>query len=334
MYEERLDFYKAIEEERQSKLLVYVTGDRPGLETKISTEALDYFVVHLDAIGNADRISLLLYTRGGDTLASWSIANLIRQFCKGFEVIIPSKAHSGGTLISLGADRIIMTKQAALSPIDPSVNTPLNPQIPGAPPNAKYPVSVEALNSFIEFAKGFLGDSTELKDVLLRLVDKVHPLVLGQAYRTRSQIRMLGNKLIKRQITDDNKVKEILKFLCSESGSHDYTIDRKEAKDLLGLNVEKPSEKFYKIIKDAYDNIAQELQLTQPFEFKNILGDHDAGDYSCPRALIESVIAGSHVFVTEGQIEKHEARQPGQPIPQTVIRDNRRFDGWKYIPNE
>jgi ClpP class serine protease len=104
MRTDRLDDYRRLEESRSSRLLVYVTGDRQGLETRIHPEVLNYFTDHLDKIGDVDKISLLLYTRGGDTLASWSIANLIRQFCKSFEVIIPSKCHSGGTLISLAAD--------------------------------------------------------------------------------------------------------------------------------------------------------------------------------------------------------------------------------------
>ena len=32
----------------------------------------------------------------------------------------------------------------------------------------------------------------------------------------------------------------IIKFLCSESGSHDYSILRQEAKESLGLDIEKP----------------------------------------------------------------------------------------------
>jgi ClpP class serine protease len=69
---------------------------------------------------------LYLYTRGGNTLAAWTLVNLIRNFCKDFEVIVPFNCHSAGTLISLGANRIVMTKQATLGPIDPSVNGPLN----------------------------------------------------------------------------------------------------------------------------------------------------------------------------------------------------------------
>ena len=44
MYKERLENYKKIEGLRKSKLLVYVTGDRPGMETQIHPEILDYFI--------------------------------------------------------------------------------------------------------------------------------------------------------------------------------------------------------------------------------------------------------------------------------------------------
>ncbi|MCB2295730.1 hypothetical protein LGK95_19840 [Clostridium algoriphilum] len=52
------------------------------------------------------KISLILYTRCGNTLVGWSIVNLIRQFCDEFEVIVPSKALSTGTLICLGSNSI------------------------------------------------------------------------------------------------------------------------------------------------------------------------------------------------------------------------------------
>ena len=40
-----------IEKMRNSRALLYVTGDRPGQETIIHQEVLDHFVDHLDAIG-------------------------------------------------------------------------------------------------------------------------------------------------------------------------------------------------------------------------------------------------------------------------------------------
>jgi hypothetical protein len=330
MYRERVDLYKEIEEKRGSKLLLYVTGDRPHLETQIASEVLHLFVDHLDAIGTVPKISLFLYTQGGQTLAAWSIANLILQFCDEFEVLVTSKAHSGGTLICLGAKTIVMTKQATLGPIDPSVNTPLNPIVPGGPPTARVPVSVEAINGFIELAKQMgIETGTDMTQVLSILTSHVHPLVLGQVFRTRSQIRMLGKRLLSMHMQDDDRIEKVLSFLCSESGSHDYTIYRQEARDDLGLNIEPPNE-AYKIIKRVHDDVAAELQLTVPYDPNLLLAGQDQATYELRRALIESMNGGSHRFVSEGQLTRHRVVDPNTGIVREGVQDNRTFEGWKH----
>ena len=91
---------------RDSVSLLYVTGDRPGWETQVSSDAVEFFIDHLDRIGQTRKISLILYTRGGDALAAWNIVNLLRQFCDEFELIVPRKALSAGTLIALGHELI------------------------------------------------------------------------------------------------------------------------------------------------------------------------------------------------------------------------------------
>jgi len=338
MFKERIDLYKEIEKRRNSKLFVYVTGDRPGLETQIHPEILDYFIEHLDRIGKEKKITLFLYTRGGNTLAAWSLVNLIRQFCDEFEVIIPAKAHSAGTLISLGANNIVMTKQATLGPIDPSLNSPLNPQNPLTPQNpaARVPVSVESIKGYFQLAQQDLkiNDEEELKDILINLSNQVHPLVLGDTYRARTQIQMLAKKLLSKQNMKPENVEKIISFLCSDSGSHDYTIYRREAKDELGLNIEKPDDDFYKIIKDTMDSIKRELDLNIPFNPNAILGVNQTADYSCRRILIESLKGGTHVFVTEGTFIKNvqnvQQQNPFPPIQRTLIDDQRKFEGWKF----
>lgn len=275
--------------------MAYITGDRPGLETQIHSEVYDFFVNHLDSIGVVPKISLYLYTRGGMTLAAWSIVNLIRQFCNDFEVIVPSKAHSAGTLICLGANKIVMTKQATLGPIDSSVNTPLNPQIPAAGPAARFAVSVEAINGFLELAKDHLKikGGEELASILIKLTDHVHPLVLGEVFRSKSQIQMLARKLISGQVTEKEKIEAIISFLCSESGSHDYTIHRREAKNQLGLNIDKPDDSLYALIKAIYTDIAAELQLNNKFDPNSLLGSNPQTSYSVVRGLLESISGGS-----------------------------------------
>jgi hypothetical protein len=316
---------------RGSKVISYITGDRRQLETQVSPEIIDIFVEHLDAIGPTSKISLVLHTNGGDTSAAWRLINLLHTFCDELEVIIPSKAMSAGTLISLGADRIVMTKQAALGPIDPSISHPLNPLVPNAP-NVRAPVSVEAVRGYLDAAAelGIKGEA-QLAQLLVHLSDKVHPLVLGQIFRSRSQIRFLAGKLIKRQVNDNDKAKQIIDFLCAESGSHDYTINRREASE-LGLRVEKPDAALYELIRALHQSVVQELKLLDPFDPFSLLAGAASVHYTLPRAIIESRAAGCHQFLSEGTFTGTQVPVPGPPgAVAPGINDNRRFDGWRKV---
>lgn len=325
----RKRLYLKIEKARGSKVMAYWTGDRRNMETQIHREVLDIFTEHLDAMFPVKKITLILYTRGGDTLAAWSILNVLRMYCDELEIIVPSKAHSAGTLMCLGADRVIMTKQAQLGPIDPSLTSPLGPIIPGTP-NARAPVSVEAVKGYIDFAKTELGieGAAELAKVLLHLSEKVHPLVLGQIFRARGQIKFLAAELLKHQVKDAKKQTKIINFLCSESGSHDYTINRREAK-ALGLEVEKPSQEHYEIIKEIYDSLADEMELTNPFDPQGLVARANPAVYAAVRCVVESTALGSHIYESSGTLERFVAptQQPG--ITQDQVRDTRKTEGWR-----
>ena len=231
----------------------------------------------------------------------------------------------------LGANCIVMTKQAVLGPIDPSTNSPLNPQVPGAPPHAKAPVSVEALTGYLDFARHTLGKDADLKEVFIQLAGSIHPHVLGQAFRSRSQIRMLARKLLATHPSEKIDCDKILKFLCSESGSHDYTITRQEARDSLGLPVERPEAKLYDQIRLIQQDFTKELELHSPYDPNLYLAGKSTAPYSFRRALIETVEGGSHVFMSEGILTRQPVQlQPG--VVQHAISDNRNFEGWKHFP--
>jgi hypothetical protein len=329
---ERKDLLSQIEGERGSKAILYVTGDRRGLETKIGNDIIDLFVDHLDAIGPVSKISLVLYTTGGNTSAAWNLVNLLQMFCDDLEVIAPGKCMSAGTLIALGADRIVMTKQATLGPIDPSLNHPLGPSIPGATPDARAPVSVEAVSGYLDAAKRLGSGEFEAK-ALIDLASKVHPLVLGQIFRSRDQIRKLAERLLGRTSKADKKVKAIVDFLCSESGSHDYTINRREAAE-MGLPIEKPSGDLYGLLKQLHANYRDQMELLLPFDIATIVAPGQTTNYSYSRALIESVAHGAHHFVSQGTLSsvQIQAAQPGAPgMPQLAVKDHRQFEGWREV---
>lgn len=329
MFAERKELLKKIEAFTDSKVILYVTGDRQKMELQIADDIHQYFLEHLDKIGVVKKISLIIYTRGGNTLTGWSLVNLIKQFCDEYNVMIPSKCHSTGTLMALGAKSILMTKQATLSPIDPSVNGPLNPEIAKNNQSIQIPISVESIMGYFDLIRSLKIWRSSHKMALMRdLAQKVHPVVLGNVYRTRSQIRMLGKRLLAGQVSSKDKIEKILDFLCSESGSHDYTIYRREAKDTLGLNIIKPTDEQYRLIKQLQDDFSNEMSLLIPYDANTLLGTSTAQNYKAVRGLIESVEGGSTKFLTEGRMTKVQVPVgPGQF--QEGIQDQRLFEGWK-----
>ena len=73
---------------------------------------------------------------------------------------------------------------------------------------------------------------------------------------------MLANKLLDFHIPNGNKEK-IVNFLCTDSGSHDYTINIEDAKD-LGLQVEEADKRNAELINSIFETISRQLELNIP----------------------------------------------------------------------
>lgn len=191
MYEQRKKFYQKIERDHNSKVIAYVTSDRSGMGGQIGADTPDIFLEHLDCIGKVNKISLIIYTRGGNTIAAWNIINLFREFCDELEIIVPNKCRSAGTLMTLGADSIVMSKQATLGPIDPSITRAMSPTIPESNPPEKLSISVESVKGYFSLLKeefGAKGDEA-ISAAYVKLTEYIHPLVLGDVYRVQKQIQ-------------------------------------------------------------------------------------------------------------------------------------------------
>jgi hypothetical protein len=327
----KMNLIEGVEKRRKSKLLVYITGDRRGLETKIATDVFPIFHRHLIQIGHQERIDLFLYSTGGLTIAGYALVNLIREFCDEFNVIIPFKALSCATLISLGANEIIMTPTAQLSPIDPSVEHPLGPivQIPGQPGGRIAPVNVEDVNAFVNLAKEEfdLKEEDSLKKVFELLASKLHPLVLGAVQRSREQIAFLASNLLKYHCKDENKIQEVVGTLIRERFSHDYIISRREAKEVLNLNVVEPDQDFTVSLMELFKEYNDIMKLDTPYNPETELSTIDSGTFSFNRALIESYDL-THVFRTTKEIKRVQIQQPGIPIPVTGYQERILKEGW------
>lgn len=301
----RAELIKKLETERKSRVISYATGDRPPFATKIAGDIVPLLGNLLDGIGKVKKISLLLYTSGGDMLAPIRIVKLIRNHCDEFEVLVPYKAHSAGTLICLGADIIVMGKLGELTPVDPTTAHPFNPQNP-ANPQQKLEVSVEDLNSYLLFAKERAEvKSEQMIDAYKLLVEKLHPLSIGNAYRAYRMARLLTERLLWLHMDkekDNEKIKKIIKEITGDITIHAYPIDRDEAAD-LGLKIEKAADEIDKSMCQIYEAYAEEMKLGQPFHPNELLAGKEMVEINKVGAYLETTDT-SYQFAITGRAQK------------------------------
>jgi len=330
---ERVELIKEIEITRSSRVIVYFTGDRAPFSTKIANDAIKIFHKHLSLLGKQEKISLFLYSRGGDIITPLRLCRLIREYAQEFEVIIPYRAHSAATLLCLGADKIVMGPLAELSPIDPSTEHPFNPIDPNDPNQRKrIPISVEDLTSYFLLAKEKAGVRDEqMVSIFNELVDKIHPLALGNVYRGYRMIRVLAKKLLLLHMDRDresSKIENIVKKLTEELCIHGYLISRDEAIKDIGLNVEIPDKKLEELIWMLYTKYESKMELDHPFDAAGILGDENEKTINYFGAYIESALV-TDVFKFEADIKKVEV-PPGVPQINLSIKSY----GWFQLYKE
>ncbi|GIV33531.1 MAG: serine protease [Chitinophagales bacterium] len=87
----------------------------------ISMEDSEEVLRALEATSPDEDIDLVIHTPGGLALAALQIARAITRRKGKVRVIVPHYAMSGGTLIALAADEILMSENAVLGPVDPQL---------------------------------------------------------------------------------------------------------------------------------------------------------------------------------------------------------------------
>jgi Serine dehydrogenase proteinase len=306
-FQARSAILRDIGAELQAGVLAYVTGDRENLETEVNADVLRRVPHHLEAIGKQDRLALVLYTLGGDTNTPWPFVNFLRAYCDELFVLVPFSAHSAGTLITLGADRIYMTRFATLSPIDPSVTNEFNPPDP-ANPGHRIPIAVEDVLAFFQLADEQGGDDPALAgDAFRLLAESVHPLAIGNVKRSIEQIWQLAKKLIRLHTpdVDDTALADLVMRLTTELYSHSHLITRTEAR-ALGLPVEQPPEGVEDRLLAYYDLLKSDLELLEKFDPGAMLQQEQPAEglpVVLERAYIETLTTCDS-FVTRGVISQ------------------------------
>ncbi len=153
-------------------------------------------------------LDLVLHTPGGLVLAAYQIAHAVRMHPGRVTVFVPHYAMSGGTLIALAADEIMMEEHAVLGPVDPQIG--------------EYPAA-----SLVK-----LADQKPIADI-----DDKSWLLADVGRKAIEQIRNQVKSLLRDRYAPE-KTEELAQILTEGRWTHDYPITYEEAKN-LGLHVTK-----------------------------------------------------------------------------------------------
>ncbi len=168
-------------------------------------------------------IDFVIHTPGGLALAATQIANALANHRAPVRVIVPHYAMSGGTLIALSADEIIMDENAVLGPVDPQIG-----QMPAA-----------SILSVLE-----KKDVKDIEDQTLILADVSEKAI--------SQMKDYLMKLLTAKGMEREKAERIAEELAVGKFTHDYPLTVDYLRE-LGLNVKtEVPEEVYELM-DLYE---------------------------------------------------------------------------------
>ena len=158
-------------------------------------------------------IDMILHTPGGLVLAAMQIARAIEAHPAKVRVMVPVYAMSGGTLVALAADEIVMGEFSVLGPIDPQL--------------AGFPAAsiVKARDS---------KPIAEVHDLTLVLAD--------MSEKALAQVKLGATELMEERLGLE-KAKALAEVLAGGRWTHDYALTAKEATALgLPVKVDVPQE--------------------------------------------------------------------------------------------
>lgn len=312
MYTDRKKLYKAIYSIRKRPLIIYVTSIRPKLSCQMAGDAIAPIIEQINKIPKGiDAIDFLIISNGGDPITSLRIIGLLRERFNHIAVLLPYVAYSAATILSLGADEIIMHPFSNLGPVDPQLTVTRQN---GQGQQEQLQFSSEDLRNFIDFIKTDVGisDQQHLISAISPLINDVGSLPIGSAKRGQQLSLTLSEKMLSTHIQDKNKSKAISKALNTSYYHHGYAVDRKEALD-MGLNVVFPDIKLENLMWKVWQDFSSEMKCENTFDvIKEIMEDSQAS------SIINSIPVVNLPAGTPPQVAQQIIIQHANNVPVTT----------------
>jgi ClpP class serine protease len=177
-------------------------------------------------------IDVVLHTPGGLVLAAEQIACALSRHKAKVTVFVPHYAMSGGTLVAMAADEIVMDPNGVLGPVDPQLQLP---QGGGYVPAVSVLAALETQNANRD------DQTLIMADVAKKAIAQVHRTVYSL---------LRGNEM------EESKAKELAQRLSEGCWTHDYPISAGEARE-LGLPVSEDMPREIYALMDLYPQSGQ-----------------------------------------------------------------------------
>ncbi len=231
----------------------------------------------LQRIGHQSKLAVAIQSTGGFPDDAFKIAQMIREFADDVTFIVPSYANSAATLLCLSGNSIQMGPTSELGPTNPMMYVDerlIAPTLPqpvidsGSQQEPAEPrqrqMAAHALHDFLKASGVLRADGKGYDpDVLSVYVSKgvLNPFLLGEFERSgKISIQytetLLVNYMFKGRDNAAQLAQEVAAHLCEGYYDHSYPILRKEAREVLHLNVlDMPTELWNRTseLMQAYD---------------------------------------------------------------------------------
>lgn len=168
-------------------------------------------------------LHLLINSLGGGVSSSFKIA---RALCMNFDnitVYVPHMAISGGTLVALAGNNIVLGEMSSISPIDPQTTR-----------NGKQ-VSANSLIRMFTQLNSYFSDMHP-KDAPYpwkALADKLDPVEVQEYIDASNMMEKHARQILDQHIDDDEELERIIRKLTNEYPTHSYAITFPEAENIL-----------------------------------------------------------------------------------------------------
>jgi hypothetical protein len=213
------------------RLICYVAG----ADAEVAPEDTVGFAELLHSVPPGTELDLLLHTNGGDIDTSEKLMAMVRSRAgtASVRVIVPDAAKSAGTLMAIGADKIVMSDSSELGPIDPQF--PLNDGLG----NVIHHSVLTYLEVYAEHAAALRRNPQD--EVARIMLNKLDPATVRKFELVKKRAREVAEKHLRRWMfrTQQGNFTQIAAELMDTSRwpSHGQMVGWEDAVN-LGLVVE------------------------------------------------------------------------------------------------